>query len=395
MGGQMKGSVLGASFLATGTAIGAGMLAIPLITGELGFLLSSLLLIVCWGATIIAALLLLHVNMVYSEGANLSTMAKKAIGTPGSAITWCAYLLLLYSLIAAYMMGGAALLGNTLLSTFHIEPPPFLNASVFTVILGAFVYFGTRSVDYINRVLLGLKLGAFFLMIALLLPHIQFDALIPTPSNPKRWLIALPVLITSYGYQIVIPNLRDYLHSNISKIKRAIWIGGTIPLVIYLLWVAIIFGLLPDLSGHDDLSSMVSSLESRVKIPFIGGIISFFTDIALTTSFLGVSMSLFHFIRDGFRLNRNRFREKGLALLITFAPPFCFSLVYPKSFLEALSYGGIFVVILLMIIPVWMALSIKRKKIKSAFSFKLHWTGLWLILGISVLTIGSQLIYHR
>ncbi len=392
---KFKGSITGASLIVAGTSIGAGMLAIPLITGELGFVLSSLLLIVCWGVTIIAALLLLHVNMAHAEHSNLSTMAKLTIGTSGSAITWISYLLLLYSLIAAYMMGGASLLGHTMSYAFHIDTSSLLNASVFTVVLGTFVYFGTRSVDYINRVLLSLKLGAFFLMVALLLPHIRLDSLTPIPSNPNSWLIALPILITSFGYQIVIPNLRDYLHSNVNKIKRAIWIGGTIPLVIYLLWVAVIFGLLPELTSRDDLATMVSTLETRVKVPYIGALINFFTDIAVTTSFLGVSMALFHFIRDGFRLNRKRFREKGLAILITFVPPFCFALVYPEGFLEALSYGGIFIVILLMIVPVWMNVQMKRKKTKSAYPFKLHWTGLLLILGLSVLTIGSQLFYRR
>ncbi len=390
----MKGSVFGTSLIIAGTAIGAGMLGIPLIAGELGFVLAAFFLIVCWGVSLLSAFLILHVNMAYNERSNLSTMARKTIGHFGNIITWSTYLLFLYSAIAAYMTGGASLLGRTLSYFFQIEIPQIASTLLFTVVLGMFVYFGTRSVDYANRVLMTLKVAAFVLMVVLLLPHISLDALTPDPSRSSGWMIALPVLISAFGYQIVIPNIRDYLCSNVRKIKRAIWIGGTIPLVVYLLWIAIVFGLLPGLTPHDNLSKVVSLLQDQVSISYLGGVVNFFADIAVTTSFLGVSMSLFHFIRDGCHLNQNRFGEKELAILMTFLPPFCFAWIYPKGFIMALDYAGLFIAILLMIVPVWMGFQIKRKKIKSAYAFNLHWTGRLLILGLGALTIGAQIFSH-
>ncbi len=391
---HFKGSITGASLITAGTAVGAGMLGIPLIAGGLGFVLSSLLLIVCWGVMMIAAFLLLHVNMAYKEKSNLGTMAKKSIGRSGTGLTFLSYLLVLYSFIAAYMTGGSSLLGHALSHYFQIETSSVVNVLIFTCALGGCVYFGTRSVDYVNRVLLTIKIMAFLLMVILLMPHISLSALTPVPSQPSSLLIAVPVIISAYSFQMVIPSLRDYLHSNINKLKRAIWIGGTIPLVIYLLWVAIIFGVVPELTTQDDLATMVSLLESKVKLPILKVIINCFTDIAVTTSFLGMSMSLFHFVRDGFHLNKERFFEKEIAILITFAPPFLFAWAFPKGFLMALNYAGVFSVILLLIIPVWMGLWIRHKKVKSAFSFNLHWTGVCLILGLSAVALGVQLFHH-
>lgn len=48
---------LGGVFLVAGTAIGAGMLAIPITTAFSGFLPSLALLAVCWGFMLITALL--------------------------------------------------------------------------------------------------------------------------------------------------------------------------------------------------------------------------------------------------------------------------------------------------------------------------------------------------
>ena len=103
---KFKGSITGASLIAVGTAIGAGMLGIPLIAGSLGFVLTSALLFVCWGVTIVASFVLLHVNMAYPELSNISTMAKSSLGKVGSFVAAVCYALLLYSFIAAYMTGG-------------------------------------------------------------------------------------------------------------------------------------------------------------------------------------------------------------------------------------------------------------------------------------------------
>ena len=392
---RFKGSITGASLIAVGTAIGAGMLGIPLIAGSLGFVLTSALLFVCWGVTIIASFVLLHVNMAYPELSNISTMTKNSLGKVGSFLAAVCYALLLYSFIAAYMTGGASLLGRTLVSYFQIHTSSLFNTVIFSAALGIFVYFGTRSVDYINRVLLTLKIGAFFLMVGMLLPHINLESLTPVPSDLGSWVIAVPVLMSAFSYQMVIPNVRDYLHSHVRKIKQAIWIGGTIPLVIYLLWVAVIFGLVPDLTSKDDLATLVSKLESRVKIPVVGMIISFFTDIAVTTSFLGISMSLFHFVRDTFRLNHNRFGEKELAILMTLIPPLLFAWAYPNGFVVALNCAGVFVILLLMLIPLWMARHLKQTKKRSRFRFNLHWSGLLLILIVSIIALGVQIFQFK
>ena len=387
----MKGSVIGAALIIAGTAIGAGMLAIPLVAGSLGFVSVSILFFICWGTTQIAAFLLLHVNMAYQERTNLGTMSRHLLGKTGNSITWVVYLLLLYSVLAAYMTGGATLLGHTLSQFFEIDLPSIVNALLFTVIFGSIIYVGTRSVDYVNRTLLTLKLGAFFFMVTLLLPHIRLEALAPRATEPIHFVFAMPVLITSFAYQMVIPNLRDYFHSNVKKIKKALWIGGTIPLVVYFLWVSVVFGLLPALTPQDDLATMVTLLEKRVKIHFLSLIVNFFTDVAVTTSFLGVSMSLFHFIQDGCNLNHKGFKDKAIASLITFVPPLCFAWVYPKGFLMALSFAGIFVVGLFILIPLWMGLKMIKRKKESLFSFKLHWTGFALLLLVSLSVIFSQI----
>ena len=399
----MNSKVIGSILIVTGTAIGAGMLAIPIVTAELGFLLSTLLLFTCWAVMTLTAFLILHVNLAFPTHSNFSSMAAKTIGRAGQVITWLSFLLLLYALTAAYMTGGASLLGNTLTNFGGVNTSSHFNSLLFTVVLGAFVYFGTRSVDYANRLLITLKAIAFFVMVLFLMPHVQMSNLLIHPNPHLLWLKALPILITSFGFHIVIPNLRDYLGSDVRKLKQAIFIGSLIPLVIYLLWEIVILGIIP-LEGSQGflalltqgggLSDMINYLSAAVNRPILGFIINFFTDVAITTSFLGVSMGLLHFIRDGFKLNRGKPGEKLIGSLITFLPPLCFAWFYPQGFVMALNYASIFVVLLLILIPIWMYYCLAKKGPQSSYPFHLNKLIAGLLIVFSIAVIAAEIMTH-
>jgi tyrosine-specific transport protein len=386
----MKNRVLGSVLIVTGTTIGAGMLALPLVTALLGFPLTCLLLIACWAIMTSTAFLVINIHFAFEESANFSTMAVKTLGRVGQGVTWVSFLFLLYALTAAYMTGGAALLQATLSPLLAHAPGTRVCALVFTLILGAFVCFGTRSVDGANRVLISLKAFIFVIMVIMLFPHVKAQNLQVWQADHFTWIKALPILITSFGFHIVIPNLRGYLHSDLPKLKRAVWIGSLIPLAIYLVWEVIILGIVP-LTGPQGfgallvrgggLSEMIQSIEVILAKPGLGLIVQSFTDIAITTSFLGVSMSLLHFVMDGFKLHNAVKKQKTLGVLLTFLPPLLFAWFYPQGFVMALEYASCFVVILLIIIPVLMAYRLQKLNL---------WYGAALLL-FALLVIAVQL----
>lgn len=383
----MKSKVIGSMMIVAGTAIGAGMLAIPIVTAKLGFALSALLLVACWAAMTTTGFLILHVNLAFEEHSNFSTMARHTIGYAGRLLTWIFFFLLLYALTAAYMTGGASLLN-------HMAPwlSAKMSALLFTIILGTFVYMGVQSVDYANRILISLKAISLVLMVVFLFPHVHLSNLLLPPTSEKGWLFALPILITSFGFQTVIPNLRDYLHSDVKKLKRVIWVGSLIPLAIYLLWEMAILGAVNGLTPQMTLVEMISTISSQLHSSWLGFLVDLFTDVALTTSFLGVSMGLFHFVRDTFHLNRQRTGEKTLASAITFVPPLCFAWFYPEGFILALNYASISVAILLIFIPVWMGWKLKKQGKQSTYPLNLHWIGSILLLAFGTLIVASHFL---
>ena len=112
----MFSKLLGSILLIIGTSIGAGMLGLPIAAAQLGFVGSVILLVVCWFIMMSGAFLILEVNIWLPQNSNLISMAKQTIGPIGQVIAWVTYLLLLYSLLCAYIAGGSGLFHNLLMA---------------------------------------------------------------------------------------------------------------------------------------------------------------------------------------------------------------------------------------------------------------------------------------
>lgn len=355
---KIQSRLFGGILLVSGTAIGAGMLALPVICSFGGFFPSIFLIVLAWAFLFATSWLLLDVNLSFRGEVNLVSMVGRSLGWGGKIICWIAYLLLLYSLTAAYIAGSTPLFLNAIQSLTGWLLPTWAGPFPLLFLFGIFVYLGTQSVDRINRILmLGLVLAYLFL-IASLPSHIKTSFLFHI--DLKASLVAIPVIITSFGFHIIIPTLTTYLDHDVKKLRLTLLIGSLIPLLVYTIWNFLILGVVP-IDGSNSLSSAwikgetgVAPLVQILQSPSIIAVAKTFSLFAIITSFLGVSLSLSDFLTDGLRIKRFSFGRE-LASLLTFIPPLLFVLVYPRGFLMALEYAGFFVVILLCIFPAIMA----------------------------------------
>ena len=292
-------------------------------------------------------------------------MAERTLGTWGKVVSWIVYLLLLYSLTAAYIAAGAPLFQVAVTSLTGYEMPMWLAHFSLPVIFGGFVYLGTLGVDVVNRLLmLGLCLS-YLLLVGFLPEHIHAKLLSHVDWKPT--LIALPVVVTSFGYHIIIPSLTTYMNHDKKHLRWTLIIGSIFPLLIYILWQVIILGIVP-LEGDPSLVeawkqglSVTQPLAEIVQNKWIRVGAHFFSFFAIVTSFLGVSLSLSDFLVDGFKLKKT-WEGRLFAILMTFIPPLIFVFSYQRGFIIALEFAAAFVAILLIFLPAMMAWNLKKPK---------------------------------
>ncbi len=380
---------LGGILLVSGTSIGAGMLAIPVISSFAGFLPSLLALVLCWLFLFATSLLLLDVTLSFPSEVNMITMAGHTLGLPGKALCWVTYLLLLYSLTAAYIAGSSPLFlqGLTWLTGWPL--PSWVGPFPLLFLFGLFVYLGTQVVDWVNRLLMAGLIFCYILLILFLPPHLQLNLL--QHIDAKAIWIAIPVIITSFGFHIIIPTLTTYLNHDVKKLRLALFIGSLIPFIVYALWEFLILGTVPMQGEHGLMAAYqtgqtgAASLAHLLQTNWIPLAASAFALFAIVTSFLGVSLSLSDFLTDGFHMKRFSLGRE-LACLLTFAPPLLFVLAYPRGFILALQFAGLFVAILLCILPAAMAWKLPAYRKPSRRLLLL------IILFISLLVIGLDIL---
>ena len=126
---------------------------------------------------------------------------------------------------------------------------------------------------------------------------------------------------------------------------------------------------------------MASVMRNITKNQYINSYINIFIYMAITTSFLGVSLSLFDFIMDGFHLNSKRWNNRIAVLIAVYILPVIFALYYPKGFIMALRYASIFGTILVILLPSFMVLKL-RNNIRFKNSFYIKWNKLFIYLSI-------------
>lgn len=365
---KKEGSVVGGILLIAGSCIGAGMLALPVITGVAGFGPSVAMLLLAWLFMTSTSFLLLEANLGLGHDLSLISIAEKTLGRTGKILCWLLFLFLFYSLSIAYIAASGSILQSIVADLFEIELPSWCGSLLFTLIFGIVLYTGTRHVDYLNRLLMVGLIIAYCILVVLGSQHINFSYL-----AVKQWkysLAALPVLIISFGFHNMIPSLAMYFKGDVKRLKITVLIGSVIPLLIYLVWEAVMLGIIP-IQGREGLLHALdqgevatAALRGVVGISWINTVAQTFALFAIITSFLAQSLSLVDFLADGLRIPKIGFGRFTLVLL-TLVPPFAFAFAYPGIFIKALNLaGGFSAVILFGVMPVLMVwvLRYKRKK---------------------------------
>ena len=361
--------IFGSIMIIVGTMIGAGILALPIITAKLGFLLSSAIIIIVWSIMTYTALVISDVACSMPYGSSFKSIAEKYLGKIGGIIASLSFLVLMYCISTAYISAASSSL-NTTFPSLTEETWSLL----FVLVFGGIVAFGMKMVDYANRFFIILKIAVLIILCFVLIRFIEIDNLLEHPVNlGLSLLVAIPVFTTSFTSHIIVPALSDYLNKNKTDMRRVIIIGSVVPLVLYIVWVVTILGVLP---LHGDVSFMESifnhtpvqeanigdilkALGSKVQTPTTDKILHIFTYVAIMTSFLSVNVSLLHFNIDSYKLEK-KFNSKilitAIGVLLTFSIPVIIIQINPNIFIYAMTYVGVCIAILLLIMPALIAL---------------------------------------
>ncbi|KAK7276626.1 hypothetical protein RIF29_17769 [Crotalaria pallida] len=382
------GSLTSAIFLVAGTTVGAGILAIPAVTQQSGFLASAVICIICWLFMVVTGLLIAEVNVntmceLGSGGVSLVSMTRRTLGTAGVQISCWSYIFIHYALLVAYVARSSDILTN------FLGIPIWESATLFSFILGGLCFFGSqRFIGAVNGALVIGIIGSFAALVAVASGDLHLDALLK--ANFQAAPMSIPIIALSFVYQNVVPVLCTNLEGDLSKVRSAIILGTGIPLALFLIWNAVILGTVNDnVTGLDPIQQLRSTNGT------VGPIVEVFSLLAIATSYIGFVLGLSDFLADLLKLPASE--NRPLPYILTLIPPLILSLLDPEIFFKALDFAGTYgVLVLFGVIPAAMSWSDRYSNSSTSVKLPEIVPGgritLLLVLGCSGYVVLSELI---
>lgn len=361
-------SVLGGAMIIAGTAVGAGMFSIPIVTSGVWFSGSIILLVYTWACMLISGLMILEATLNFPTGASFPTMVKNLLGKGWNTVNSLSITFVLYILTYAYISAGGSIIAHTLESI--IGTSQAVSGLVFALIVAFIVWLSTRAVDRLSTILIGGMVITFVLSVGDMFTHVQSAVLFNRneshPSYLPYALAAMPYLLTSFGYHGNVPGLVKYYQKDSGAVVRSLVYGTLLALVIYILWQYVIQGNIPReafkqvIADGGNIGNLLKQMDQVSSSQTVGQLLNAFSYMALASSFLGVSLGLFDFLADFFKFNDSRSGRTQSALL-TFAPPALAAILFPNGFLYAIGFAGLAATVWAVIVPAMMARASRRQ----------------------------------
>ena len=328
-------SLFGGVVIIGGTIIGAGMFSLPVVMSGAWFFWSLLALIFTWFCMLHSGLMILEANLNYHIGASFDTITKDLLGNGWNIINGLTVAFVLYILTYAYISASGSVIQHTF-AQMNLAVPARLGGLAFALVVAFIVWLSTKAVSR---------------MTTIVLPYV---------------LMTLPFCLASFGYHGNVPSLMKYYGKDPLIIRRCLLLGTLMALVLYIIWLVGTMGNIPrpafiaiaEKGGNIDV--LVQTLSGLLNSSTLDLLLTVFSNFAVASSFLGVTLGLFDYLADLFKFDDSRLGRFKTAL-VTFLPPIAGGLLWPNGFIYAIGFAGLAATVWAAIVPALLARASRRR----------------------------------
>jgi len=384
-------SIVGGTAIIAGTAIGAGMFSLPVVSAGMGFFWSVLWLMLSGFCMLHTALLILETNLNFEPGSSFDTFVGQTLGPRWKMLNNFSLVFVLYILCYAFISGGASSAAQTLRTSMGIELLPVVAVVLYSLVVALIIWIGTSTVSRVTTVIVAGMVISFALSIAQLMAGTTPALLLSVRTDYFVYsFAALPVCLASFGFHTNVPSLFKFYGKEPARIGKCLIYGSAISLAVYTVWQAVTLGQisrddwLPIIEQGGNIGPMVAAISGQDKTGTVMPLLTTFANLAVISSFLGGALGLFDFVADACGFTDDHLgRLKSTAL--TFLPPTVVCMFFPNGFILAIGFVGLAAVVFAIIIPV-KAAQVSRVKFGNPL-FRV-WGGnqlLWFLYGYGAL----------
>lgn len=367
---------IGAILLVAGTCIGSGMIALPMVLAKLGLVPSLLLMVAIWFIMYYTSLVNLELNLQAGQGLSLGALGRCFSGRTAELIGTISLKLLSYSLLAVFIYGGSSILQELIASKMAVEYSFNNIAACYALLSVALLLLPIKLIDYLNRFLFVGLLAVVAILLTGLVITINWSELplfSEQYSDLSVWVAIIPVVFTSFGFQVIFHTLTNYCHKNVKMLKQAFLWGSLIPAIVYIIWTCSILSVVyqdnPQFydqmtAGKAEVGELIQVLSGIAKWQSVQLLVWWISILAIATSVLGVGVGLCDSLKG--MLSKkvpNTGIRNILASVITILPAYLVVMRVPNAFIAVLGFAGMILTVIAILLPVYLFWQIKTDKL--------------------------------
>jgi tyrosine-specific transport protein len=377
----------------SGTAIGSGMISLPIVLAHIGIVPSIFLMIICAFMTYISALIRTELNLHSDSRFTLELVGLKFSGKGAAFIGNISLRLLQFSLMSAYIYGLSSVIGAGSCTLKLV------------VATGIFILlaFSSHKIICVNQKLFAALL---FVIIASVICMVFRINLFTLPHNTNsillpQFCVILPTLFTSFGFQGSLHSITKFCNNDPKLIGISCFFGSFLPAILYIAWITGVIALIAStqpalfqkMAMHGiDINELIQSLCSISNAHVIKSAVFTISTLAIITSIIGVGLALVDDLdlaiesvwkRFACRVKNRRTPKlfvtectmRKLSAFIAVAPSTIVAILVPNAFVKVLSFAGMILAIIAIFLPAFLLTKIKEPR-----QFKLLRQKTWIFL---------------
>ncbi|MDR0392736.1 MAG: hypothetical protein LBH52_00680 [Puniceicoccales bacterium] len=365
----MKKKTLSAIFLLVGTAVGSGLITLPMVLSQIGILKACGLMLLCMFVAYVSALARCELNLQSKCDFTLEDVGLYFSGKMAALLGNVCLKILSFSLLSAYIYG---------LSSVFVPESAMLKVIIAGILFVLFL-FASSDVLSINKYSCFILMGMVIVTAATGCTKIKFTSLSLATDAVicSNVYVVLPILFTSFGFHGSLHSLTKFCNNDSKVIQKACLWGSSIAASIYFIWYVSITLLLRGVHENSlnplHVHEWLALLKSLIPGYLIEGLVVF----TISTSMIGVGIALMddlHRLADRCHLKCRSMTRRILLSGLTVLPAIIVAIWIPEAFINVLSFSGCILAILAIMLPLFLL-----SKISGRLHFNVLNSGTWRI----------------
>ncbi len=352
-----------------GTCIGAGVLGIPYVAAQAGFLVALAYILLIGAMILVVNLYLGEISLRTKGNHQLIGYAKKYLGTKGKHFMEFATIFGIYAAIIAYMLG----IGESIsFLVFGDSSYTTLFGILFGVGMSGLLWRGMKALKKYERIGVSIILALLLVIVILFFNKIEVVNLIY--FNVGSIILPFGVILFALMSFHAIPEVEIVLNKDKKLMKRILIVGTLVSVTFYILFALVVVGF----KGAE--TPEIATLALGTVFVFLG----MFT---MSTSWLALGNAL----DENFRFDE-RIKKWKSWVLVAFIPILLFlgiRFFEFFSFTKILSIGGVVSGGLMAILILLMVKNAKKKgNRKPEYKMPVN----WFIIGFLILIFALGVV---